>query len=187
MCSQLPRLFLTLSLLVTVIVGYVPSVAIAADYVKPGVSLKKSSIIAATNRERERYEQVPLSASALLQSVAQQKAELMASSTEFAHTLNSGVSAWSLMREAGYLYEHAGENLAVHFVRSAVVVNAWMASPTHRENILSDKFTEIGIGIAPGYYDGYQGYFIVQLLASPLSEQTFVYSTSTNISATPHQ
>jgi len=50
------------------------------------------------------------------------------------------------------------------------VVDAWMKSPIHRENILNKKFTELGIGIAAGTYEGRQAVFVVQMFGKPLEE-----------------
>jgi hypothetical protein len=47
------------------------------------------------------------------------------------------------------------------------VVEAWMNSPAHRENIVSGKYTEIGVGTAKGTYDGYETVYVVQLFGTP--------------------
>jgi uncharacterized protein YkwD len=41
-----------------------------------------------------------------------------------------------------------GENLAEGYHTADEVVNAWMASPEHKANILKPDFTTMGIGIA---------------------------------------
>lgn len=41
----------------------------------------------------------------------------------------------------------AGENLALGHTSAGIVVEDWMSSPTHRENILSDDYLEMGIGL----------------------------------------
>jgi hypothetical protein len=65
------------------------------------------------------------------------------------------------------VYAHAGENLAIHFTDSTEVVEAWMKSPTHRENIVNGKYTEIGVGTAKGTYEGYDTVYVVQLFGAP--------------------
>jgi len=42
-----------------------------------------------------------------------------------------------------------------------------MNSPTHRANILNSHFTEIGVGIAEGIYEGQPTVFVVQLFGAP--------------------
>jgi hypothetical protein len=47
------------------------------------------------------------------------------------------------------------------------VVEAWMKSPTHRENIVNGKYTEIGVGTAKGTCEGYDTVYVVQLFGAP--------------------
>src|SRR6185436_20656588 len=58
-------------------------------------------------------------------------------------------------------YIYAGENLAEGFDDNTTVMDAWMNSPTHKENILKPEFREIGIGGARGTYQGEQNNTIV--------------------------
>jgi uncharacterized protein YkwD len=66
------------------------------------------------------------------------------------------------MREVGYIGEgcwHAGENLAwgtgeYGTVRS--IFQAWMASPTHRQNILGE-YAQVGISVVTGDLEGHPG------------------------------
>lgn len=71
------------------------------------------------------------------------------------------------MRLAGYDYSYAAENLAVKFLKSSSVVKAWMNSPSHRATILSDKYSEVGIGISFGKYKGEPAFFVALVLAEP--------------------
>jgi uncharacterized protein YkwD len=48
---------------------------------------------------------------------------------------------------AGYEFNVMGENLAVGQTTAAEVLDGWMASPSHRDNILSPVWTQIGIGV----------------------------------------
>jgi len=91
----------------------------------------------------------------------------MAEHEYFSHYSPEGVSPWCWFDEAGYVYAHAGENLAIHFTDSTEVVEAWMDSPTHRENIVDPKYTEIGVGTARGEFDGYDTVYVVQLFGAP--------------------
>ena len=58
----------------------------------------------------------------------------------WAHNAPDGASPWSFFKNVGYRYLYAGENLARDFGDSASVVNAWMNSPTHRDNLLSGRY-----------------------------------------------
>jgi len=123
----------------------------------------------ATNSARAEEGIVPLSRNPQLDEAARLKAEDMAQKNYFSHWSPDGVSPWYWFEEAGYSYLHAGENLAVHFTDSSAVVEAWLRSPTHRDNILNSKYTEIGIGTARGEYEGYDTVFVVQMFGSPAS------------------
>jgi hypothetical protein len=98
---------------------------------------------------------------------AQLKANDMAEKEYFAHTSPDGTTPWHWFEEAGYNYVYAGENLAVNFTRSEDVQRAWMNSPTHRANILNNRYKEIGIATAEGYYKGKKTTFVVQMFGTP--------------------
>jgi hypothetical protein len=102
-----------------------------------------------------------------LDAAAQAKAEDMAAKGYFSHVGPTGEEPWAWIERAGYDYVYAGENLAVRFSDSKDVVNAWMASPTHRANIVKPQYREIGVGIADGMYKGSPATFVVQYFGSP--------------------
>lgn len=102
-----------------------------------------------------------------LQKAAQMKADDMASKAYFAHTSPEGFDPWYWFKQVDYDFRFAGENLAVYFSDSAEVEKAWMNSPKHRGNILSDKFSEIGIALAQGSYEGHDTTFVVQMFGTP--------------------
>jgi len=102
-----------------------------------------------------------------LVAAAQAKANDMAARGYFAHVAPDGTDPWHWFAEAGYAFDYAGENLAIDFSDSGDVEKAWMNSPTHRENILSAHFTEIGIASAVGMYQGRMTTFVVQEFGSP--------------------
>jgi hypothetical protein len=127
-----------------------------------------------TNAERERYAVAPLSRSAILDEAARMKAEHMAAESYFSHDSPGGITPWYWFTRVGYVYAHAGENLAVHFQDSDEVVRAWMNSPTHKANVVGPQYTEIGIGTAKGRYQGYDTVFVVQLFGTPALRPTVV-------------
>ncbi len=124
-------------------------------------------IVEKTNDERSDLELATLKRSVVLDQAAQKKAEDMARYEYFAHYSPAGVSPWYWFDSVGYVFAHAGENLAVHFTDSSDVVDAWMQSPTHRANIVNSNYTEIGVGTAKGEYEGFSTVFVVQLFGTP--------------------
>lgn len=80
----------------------------------------------------------------------------------FSHnTKGSGKTFATRIKEAGYRYRTAGENIAGgsgSLGSPDSIFKAWMKSSGHRANILNGKFREIGIGAAAGNYKGTNGY-----------------------------
>ena len=119
------------------------------------------------NVDRRTLSLGPLQWNPVLAEAARGKAEDMAQKGYFAHTSPEGTTPWSWFKKAGYRYRYAGENLAVYFSDSWDVHTAWMDSAGHRANILSGKFTEIGIAAAKGGYQGRETIFVVELFGKP--------------------
>lgn len=66
--------------------------------------------------------------------------------TVFEHTRPDGRSWFSVLADYGISYRTAGENIASGFTSPEAVVQGWMSSPGHRENILSADFTMLVVG-----------------------------------------
>ncbi len=124
-----------------------------------------------TNSERLQNNAGPLTQNDLLQKAAQLKAEDMSERGYFAHTDPDGNLPWYWLNRVGYVYSYAGENLAVNFFDSKDVADAWMLSPAHRANIVKKNFTEIGIGVAHGMFEGNDTVFVVQFFGTPAIAQ----------------
>lgn len=129
-------------------------------------TISAAEIIYLTNTARAEAGLTPLATSTLLMTSAQMKANDMLSNQYFSHFGINGSGLSQLISKVGYQYMHAGENLALGQNNSTLVVLSWLNSPTHKANILNPKFTEIGIGLAYGNYQGYGQWFIVQHLGS---------------------
>lgn len=84
---------------------------------------------------------------------AQVKAQDMATNRYFSHTSPTLGSPFDQMKKEGISYRRAAENIAMGQRSAKEVVDAWMASPGHRANILDRNLTHIGIGYsAKGNY-----------------------------------
>lgn len=115
----------------------------------------------------------------VLAQAAELKARDMAEKGYFAHNSPEGKSPWYWFDTAGYEFVHAGENLAVDFADSGDVNRAWMDSTGHRKNILNENFTEIGIAIATGIFNGRETTFVVQMFGAPASSLVAVIPVAT--------
>ena len=133
-----------------------------------------------TNASRLTENLGKLTTNPVLERAAQMKADDMASKSYFAHNAPDGKTPWYWFTEAGYDYAAAGENLAVNFTDSKDVTQAWLASPTHRANIMNANYTEIGIASAHGTYKGKEAIFVVQEFGRPslIARNTEIASTS---------
>jgi len=100
-----------------------------------------------------------------LDKAAELKAQNMVQNQYFNHTSPTGVTPWYWFSQAGYNYKYAGENLAVGFFESEEVYNAWLNSPTHKENMMNPNYKEIGTAVLKGFGDG-NAIIVVQLFGS---------------------
>lgn len=123
-----------------------------------------------TNQERQSQNLQTLTVNPILNKAAEMKAMDMAQYGYFAHTSPEGKTPWYWLKQVGYQYQYAGENLAVNFSDSKDVTIAWMNSPTHKANIEKGNYTEVGTGIANGIYEGKKTIFVAQLYANPIKE-----------------
>lgn len=130
-------------------------------------SITPKEVIKATNEERARIGLEPLQINEQLTAAAINKGENMFAEQYWSHTAPDGTEPWTFLREAGYEYHVAGENLARDFDNTKNMVSAWMASPTHRANIVNPRYSEIGIAVIDGELQGYKTTLVVQMFGVP--------------------
>ena len=155
----------------------------AFSHLAPGVLGYASNITVAdlltdTNQQRALAGVGPLKLNTKLDSAAQAKATDMFANQYWAHTSPSGKDPWSFILAAGYNYLFAGENLARDFADSKSVVSAWMASASHRENLLNPRYQDVGFAVVNGKYGGYETTLVVQEFGTPASGQATVEEAS---------
>ncbi len=73
---------------------------------------------------------------------------------------------WYFFDAAGYQYRYAGENLARDFGATSPLVQAWIDSPTHRDNLLSSRYQDTGIAVVNGTLEGIETTLVVQLFGT---------------------
>ncbi len=138
-----------------------------------------SVITLLTNNARANNQLAGVKMNNVLTLAAQTKAEDMASKGYFSHISPDGSEPWYWFDAVGYKYQYAGENLAVNFTDSEQLLKAWQNSPTHNLNLLGPRYTETGVGVATGMYQGREAVFVVQFLASP--DKQFVVAKPTPV------
>lgn len=150
--------------------------------VKPGVlgyasNINSEDLLKFTNKKRREYNLPTLKTNPLLEEAARQKATAMFSFGCWSHNCN-GQTPWDFFRKVGYDYLFAGENLARDFAQSYDVIEAWMESPTHRENLLNEKYEEIGFAVVDGILNGEETTLVVQLFGTPVKNKASLGSAS---------
>lgn len=130
------------------------------------INLSTEQLVTLTNREREKQQLSPLQMSDVLSKAAGMKADYMFAENFWAHDGPDGTTPWYFFKKVGYNYTYAGENLARGFTDSEEVMTAWIDSPTHRENILSPNYNEVGFAIKKGELLGEETTLIVEMFGS---------------------
>lgn len=126
--------------------------------------LSAVEIVTLTNAERTKSGLLELADNAKLNAVAEARLKDMFDQHYFAHVAPDGSDMVSVAKTFGYPYNRIGENLALGTYRSSTsMMNSWMNSSGHRANILSKNYTEIGVAVAEGIFDGRKQWLGVQI------------------------
>lgn len=148
--------------------------------------LSQSDLYQLINQERRQNGEQPLAVSSRLEAAAQLKLADMLQNNYFAHNSPQGATPWSWIQKANYNYAIAGENLAMNFYSSSEAMKAWMASESHRKNILLKDFSETGIAVGYGSFNGEKTAMAVQMFGRPFEGGAGAKTAKTKIvSKTP--
>jgi uncharacterized protein YkwD len=110
-------------------------------------ALSQKEIVDLVNQDRERLGLASLSVDPALNLAALAKAQDMIAKNYFAHTSPAGTTPWQWVRSVGYNYSYAGENLAEGYTSAQELEKSWMASASHRANILSPHYSDLGLAV----------------------------------------
>jgi len=127
------------------------------------VDITSQELLLFTNQDRQKESLPPLAINNQLSQAAALKATDMFGKNYWAHNAPEGTTPWFFIKETGYVYVYAGENLARGFNSSEDVVKAWMASPSHRENMLSKNYQDVGFAVVPGKLNGEDTILVVEM------------------------
>lgn len=130
----------------------------------------RQGVIELTNSERIAAGLLPFTENVLLNAAAESKLRDMFLHQYFEHVSPDGKTPSYFAEEKGYSYIVIGENIALgDFENDRALVTAWMESPEHRDNILSDVFDDIGVAVGRGSYQGEVLWIAVQQFGKPFS------------------
>ncbi|MEO6508461.1 MAG: CAP domain-containing protein [Patescibacteria group bacterium] len=159
--------FLTFYLVLTLIFS------IAVKQIKTGAVLgfatdiNVEKLLELTNQKRVENNLEPLQYNAQLAAAANNKAKNMFEVGYWAHFAPDGTTPWSFILNSGYQYSVAGENLAKGFYFTDAVIDAWMNSPSHKENLLRPAYKDVGFAIVNGTLNGEETTLVVQMFGTP--------------------
>ena len=152
--------FILYQLIISFVPRFAPKILGFAANISP------DEVVALTNEERLQAGLPPLSLNSTLSQAAQAKGADMLNKDYWAHVAPDGTQPWVFFTNFGYKYRYAGENLARDFSSASSAVEAWMNSASHKENLLSAKYKEIGIGVVEGNLAGIDTTIIVQFFGT---------------------
>lgn len=153
--------FLGLQALVSFNRQFIPSVA-GAGVITP------QQIIEITNKKRLEQGLPAIKEDIVLDRAAFSKGSDMIARDYWAHNAPDGTTPWHFFKTEGYPYRYAGENLARDFSNSQDVVDAWIASPSHRENLFSSRYEDIGVAVVEGKLKGKNTILVVQMFGTKM-------------------
>ncbi|MHB1376669.1 MAG: CAP domain-containing protein [Candidatus Humimicrobiaceae bacterium] len=117
--------------------------AVLSDY--------ENQVAALINNFREANGLNALAADESLTNVAMTRSRDLLDRNYFSHYTPEGTNVFNLMRDMGIEFRYAGENLAQSAPASVGTpegfLNAWVNSPSHRDNILRSQYTKIGVAM----------------------------------------
>jgi uncharacterized YkwD family protein len=110
------------------------------------LSEDEQKLLELVNKAREEKGLEPLTVDPNLMKVARTKAKDMVENNYFSHQSPTYGSPFDMMRQFDNTFKSAGENIAGNKTVEGAF-KAWMASDTHKKNILNSGFKVTGIGI----------------------------------------
>ncbi|HZZ99065.1 MAG TPA: CAP domain-containing protein [Candidatus Saccharimonadia bacterium] len=163
-----------IALIFHILIRTAPGLATNGSVLGYSSSITMSQVLSSINAQREHNGLSDLKSNDKLDQAASAKASDMFAQQYWAHTSPTGVTPWFFLKNAGYEYSVAGENLARDFGDTDSMISAWMESPSHKENILNSKYIDTGIAVLDGQLQGTQTTLVVQMFAAPSVAQPTV-------------
>jgi len=129
-------------------------------------NITETQLLDITNKIRKEHGLQELKLDPELSQAAANKASDMFKKNYWAHIAPDGATPWAFINNSGYEYLYAGENLARGFDSAQDAVEAWMESPTHRDNMLSSNYNDVGFAVATGSLTDSDTVLIVEMFGT---------------------
>jgi hypothetical protein len=120
-----------------------------AEHAGPPLTVR--GIIFNTNKARQEIGGLPpLSENSLLNTIASERLKDMFEKQYFAHQSPTGEAVTDVAYRTGYHYKILAENIGMGLNSDEKMVQGWLQSPGHRENIVRPECAEIGVAVGRG-------------------------------------
>ena len=150
--------------------------AVAPNILGFATDINAEKLVTLTNQKRAEQGLASLNLDSQLSQAAAGKAQDMFTKDYWAHNSPDGQTPWVFIKNAGYGYLYAGENLAKNFSNSEGVVEAWMASPSHRTNVLKAEYQDVGFAVVNGRLNGEETTLVVEMFGTRSKAEVAVQS-----------
>lgn len=108
------------------------------------------SVLAEMNRIRAANGLAPFREDFRLRMAADDRMADMIALAYWSHQSPDGQSPFVFVPLRGYRHRMLGENLASGFETAELLVQSWLESKGHRENLLNPEFADVGIAVIDG-------------------------------------
>lgn len=105
-----------------------------------------------SNVMRARYNLEPLEWDQQVSEVALAHSIDMFETEDFSHTSEKYGELADRLDAGEVFYQIAGENIAANYADAPAVMEGWLNSKGHRETLLNESFTHIGVGVYKKHY-----------------------------------
>ena len=126
----------------------------------------EAEVITLVNEYREEVGIRALAEQSQLTQAARLHSLDMACNQFFSHLSKTAGTLIDRVEVQNYQYSSVGENIAAGHVTPSEVVESWMSSPGHRENLMNPQFTQAGIGYIHVAESPYEIYWTI-IVGSP--------------------
>lgn len=130
-------------------------------------AMTSNALLEISNQDRISAGLPPLRFDPRLEKAAMAKAQDIFQKRYFSHFSPDGDAPWDFIKNQGFPYLVAGENLAINYTSPYELANDFLQSPSHRENLLSPFFSHAGMAVVTGIYQGEPAVVVVQMFARP--------------------
>ncbi|KIQ95773.1 putative protein, YkwD family [Anoxybacillus thermarum] len=132
--------------------GPLPEVTLDETMEKQVEQANANQIFDITNVMRARHGVPPLTWDERVAKVAYEHSKDMVENKFFAHESPTTGDLQQRLIKANIPFEVAGENIAAEYIDAPAVVEAWLNSRSHRQTLLNEELTHLGVGVYKRHY-----------------------------------